>query len=520
MRLNELRPIGRRSFLFSTLFFAAVLTTQADAPPATGQDTTSRRFQTALNTVADAEKITIIAEGYPFTFDSAVTQTDTCKSASAPRKIDILAKAGDYAVKNSRGAFLLTKQYSDPHDTPCVTIEECRQSMKRIQAELEKLMPPVAAINVSPDEARVQNFFRSLSAEQLKQAKDTPFLIAKLSPAQKQVAVTMFTSTYLDLFHDAVDTCQDTLEHLSEATLGTQEFNERLVLVWRSPKSPQFYHVMGNPGFDRPINDTTPRAGDVQPDDSTPTTLGKEFARLTARAKTLFDAGLAFSDKPLTVAGMDRLAPEQAAYALAAVYDLGVRVTGDTRHLTPRPRPTTITVFTIRDAVSAMLPAPIARVMTSNDPMHRVEPELTVPGYGQSAGYAPEHMTILFLDEAVRLLCWKHERQWNSKPPKENTVAELDSQDRQALATAALGNLLHPGTSLLNDSFPDYIEHFDKVSFTCERYLNEQDGKMKIKMDFSVPFPGDPKQLMHTLGFGNVADVETPAPPASSQTAP
>lgn len=111
----------------------------SQAPPAS--DFPAARFQKAITALANANSITIVAEGAPVEFDEKKLQDGTYKTAPLARKIALLAEAADYSAKNSGGVFLLMKRYSNPRDLPCVTLEECRLSLENPPSQLAFCRP-------------------------------------------------------------------------------------------------------------------------------------------------------------------------------------------------------------------------------------------------------------------------------------------------------------------------------------------------------------------------------------------
>ncbi len=381
-----------------------------DNPPP--PDSAAAHFQAVIKSLSADSGIAIVAEGAPLAFDAAITTGTAYAATPTETKVALLADAANYDARKARGVFLLQKRYSNPRDIPCVTISECRASLREVASLLSGLMRPVEPGDTTDSrEPYVQSFFRSLSPEQVAAMENTPLPLARLTPAQKDKASDMLVSTYLFDLSDTARYAAYDLSELPNGALHKATWNDA-VISWNEKSRPDVERSLS----DQPLNygnssakSTAPTSGYVMPAEA-PSTLGEEFARLNRLAKlgtgVTFELGDGFADKPVTVVGLDRLTPEQAAFALASVYDLRVRHARSGEQIIARPCLSPVNIGNVKEAILGALPSPLARILTNKTP-DKLVPKADwdiIATVSLSPDDVKKTTIVLYLSEAVRLL--------------------------------------------------------------------------------------------------------------------
>ncbi len=474
------------------------------------------RFGKAITALADSAKTTIIAEGAPIAFDETKLQSAAYTAAAPAAKVTLLAYAADYDVKNSGNVFLLTKRYSNPEDLPCVTLGECRASMKDISAMLNRLMPPPQPGVGDPIGLSVKSFFRSLSPEQVEAMKQTPLPSSQFTGEQRNKAAAMLATTYLFSVVSSTERTFAALKALPDVSLRKENGTPSASFVFDDRNRPGVTYTLQS-GYAARGERTLPVPGKIL-FDIAPTTLGKEFAKLNERKKedtagtpsAVYAAGIDYEEKPLTVAGLERLDPERAASALAGVYDLRLRSLGGTRTLARRPLLANVTIFNVGDAIAAALPAPLAQLLRGEADGKFLSSEMKEALQGLSPGRAKQ-MTVRLLNEAaVQRLRQSHERELDVAGRRGISVAVMDATDRRAITVAMLSPFLEAAATVLNDKAPVYIEQFGQLAVSGNRYINPKDSKPKINLNLLVRSSGQGGGYRIVSGYGNVRDEESP----------
>ncbi len=163
----------------------SVCTSAVEEPTVRITQTQARVFQDTLAAMATQARVAFVAEGAPLR-PALPDQAAPTLSQSAPlsvaveKAVEKLAAAYDYDAERRGNLFVLKKRYSDPHDLPGVTLQECASAL----ADAERLMSPYNP-RVSRDSLVARGVIKSLTPQQLQAMHDGSPSVASLSPGQQ-----------------------------------------------------------------------------------------------------------------------------------------------------------------------------------------------------------------------------------------------------------------------------------------------------------------------------------------------
>lgn len=312
--------------------------------------------------------------------------------------------------------------------------------------------------------------------------------------------------SYLEELNSHASIAARQIKELPEAFLKKGEENGRVPLIWEGLNTVPKRHAVG---ANSARAASLPEPGRKLPE-APPSRLGQEIARLNQRVEK---GGLPFAvepalvDKPLTVAGMERADAGRAASALAAVYGLRVRTQKDARVISRRAFTSPITLFNVREAIAATLPAPVLRILTGT-----VQDKALSETEKMFTGSTRQTIQVrLFVDEAVRQLRLSQERTIDQAGDKGAPVAALNASDQGALAFAEMGNFLETVARRLNSEPPRTITQFEALHVAVKRHANEK-GEPRLQLALSLYAPNQ-QSLRPIYIIGNVREAAAPATP-------
>lgn len=127
-------------------------------------------FEKALNMLAAQGKVAFVAEGLPLRATLPPDKAaELAASSSTPLAavVEKLALAYDYDATRQGDVFVLKKRYTDPHDLPGLTLEECQLSLQDVVRVLNGFSPPVKRGANDPTGEVAWGVIASLSAQQM-----------------------------------------------------------------------------------------------------------------------------------------------------------------------------------------------------------------------------------------------------------------------------------------------------------------------------------------------------------------
>ena len=310
----------------------------------------SSHFQDALTILAAQAHVAIVAEGAPL--HPQLTGA-AVRSLAVPMPLNqaltALGAAYDYDVQRQEGGvFVLTKRYSDPRDLPCVTLDECQQSLKDVLLVLDTFSPHFeeSIYALGPDTQRdtVISFFNSLSPTQFAAAQAKTLHYGDLLPDQQTLIWNFMMHQFVQM---PLGQAQEQLNLLLEAPQS--------VLTGRNKdKYPGAYlevpdiagsgkHLMSVTGpvtlADQPVPDWLSPGPASAAEAVKPLTLAEAIASLQPvhGQQPVVDKPL--RAKPVTVAGLANAAPMKVLEALAALYGLRISASDKSAPMLARQTP-------------------------------------------------------------------------------------------------------------------------------------------------------------------------------------
>ncbi len=482
----------------------------------------ARQFQRALASLASQGHVALVAEGAPLRTElGTAAVSDLTSEMSLDQAVSKIASAYDYDAQRRGSVFVLTKRYTDIHDLPCVTLEECRRAVDNLSRVLNTFSPDFATsiYTNGPDGRRdaVVSFFQSLSPAQVQAAQNKTLRYGSLSPAQQMLIQNLFLYQYVQMPLEKVNDVIGRLDYAPKSALKLRNGNGYSGLFMEVPNFNAggvpvlFPLTSGLTPLDQPQPSMirVPLPPGANPDPSEATTLGKIVAALKpVRGKSpVVDASLA--DKPVTAAGMDSVSSLDMLNALSALYDLDLEDKNVGRpRLMPQPVLLPTGLKEIDAAVWASLPVSYARALhiapvdpdthnASGSPLTPKDFRELMQSMQLPAGFQQEANERLLLAVQPQL----KKRGLSARVP----VSSLDSNAKAALAISLMTELiatLHDGFSgPPHENVLDCLDDMDQtIIYTVpgeDAQINHQDVP-SIYLEGTDPYSGQ------QVGLGGV----------------
>lgn len=363
-------------------------------------------FRDALTALAEQGHTLILAEGAPLhpklpPKDVPALPQDR-PLEEAIRKV---AAAYDYDVERDterRGSiFLLRKRYTDPHDLPCVTFDECARSVQDIIRVMSPFTPdsspgmsasPRASSTINELEATFYGLINSLTPEQMQALQNKSLRVASLFPNQQALAWRFAMHFYVQIAFGEAQFPTFCFQYLPKAKIGEGtspphgSLPSYTFFGWGMPDP------RGRPEMLPFSRSLSIRNGQADPRESPPAPNADQKTAFKARLEAIKQDGhvtltgqvatlstasheargprlkvdAALAAKPVTVAGEANAAPKEVFYALADLYDLQT-VTDDDGALllTRRAALPPADVAGLSGAVLTAVPDPLLRAVHS-----------------------------------------------------------------------------------------------------------------------------------------------------------
>ena len=513
----------------------------------------ARSFLEGLTVLAGQGKVAFVAEGVPLWPTLAPAKLPGW-SGTLPlsEAVDKLAAAYDYAAQRKGNVFVLRKRYTDAHDLPDVTIEECRlaaQDVARLMSPFAPRVPQERGID--PPNTLSLDILAALSPEQRQAMQTRQLSVASLSSSQRAVLKRLSLFFYLHSSWDQANEVLIRLDKTPETRLCFRdlsaskqperhfgfEFPDKR-LGGRPYFSPFFRVIALNAQTTPPFGIVpTPEPGRDAIDRASAgaTTLDAALTRLNARAAgtaagsgpARFTADSALGPKTLTLVGDENEWNSTPALfsALADVYGLRVITEEDgTRRLARyRPRPVR-DLADLAAAVHVALPAPLLRAAheeTLNpDRIRNPEPQLgpnATPEQWKAHLEQKKHILerrrqrFAFVArpdalqrEAVRRLRLAVEPLLEKAGPDVAgvPVESLGAREQSAYAVAVTCDLLGEVARKLTPTLPPYVTHLDDAVLAGGPY-QDADGETKFGLSLRY-FDQEKNDWVSLVGMSNM----------------
>lgn len=345
-----------------------------------------------LEAVATQGHICIVAEGNPLCSELVGNRVpDLSAGLTLSQAMTKVAQAYDYEVQRQDNLITLKKLYSDPHDLPNITIDECIQAIEDLERVTSSFNPHVSPPRLGVRDPLVGDLAESLTSEQLQAMhEDTPnrgLSVASLDPKQQELVRRIALYYYVQDADMGVSNVGFDLKNLSQ-----------VAFLWSVPQGG--WHIFGYevPGRKRPSFRALSRPHlsnpnvftaqgrrlvwkDAIPDPTDPpeqkviatngttvseSTLEKAVADLNTRSGNHLQISVddALKSKPVIVVGDLNAGPDAIVKALADIYGLRIKVKEDGSLVITRPLfSIPINIAALPDAVQHVLPEPYIRAL-------------------------------------------------------------------------------------------------------------------------------------------------------------
>lgn len=427
-------------------------------------------FQTAINALGRQTKSAFVVEGAPLHI--VLLPKEVAKislDGAADAVINSVARAYDYEVlRDSKGTraqadvYVLQKRYSDPHDLPDVTFEECERTLGDVRKILAQyaLQPPLHG-KMSDF---IVGFAQTLTLQQKEQIK-LGLPVKDLRPEQQQQMQRFVLELYVA---SPMREVENVIREMSEVKTADVVNKGGAVGIETKTKYGPFFRPLSKI-WSRPASSPSIRTPVKLPPLTERMTLREAFAAVEKRSPLypiVVDRTLA--DKTVSVFGAASARPDSLARALASVYDLRlVRASDDspTRVTTPKLRipqnlselfpciraalPTIVRRATRDGQFSATLARQTAAVGLAEG--QRLDEQ--ADGYRNASGKIGAEAARR-LNESLTTAV--------SKPQSRVSFAALAPETRAQFALIVMANLLSTINTQPTDGPPLYVRDFEQ----------------------------------------------------------
>ncbi len=465
-----------------------------------------RRFNEALQQVANKDGLVIVAEGIPLI--ESITESHYARITEGASEIDALsalAAAFDYdCIRRRPRLYVLVKRYSDPRDLPGVLPEELRAALKDILRLLEPYDPMIGTPgNLARD------VFAALTPEEIAAMKRGELTVASLRAEQQAVfrkAVNYFSVGFTAMSFRSGE------EWLGQALTGSLCYGidqGKEMFGYRfpdpTPQSDQKQFRGLGPKVGEPEITTVPKVEAITwaARFNNAETVGVLCERLSLEGGVTFEAKPELKDKPITViqgTGSTR-APDAILAAVADAYGLHLERTA-THGTLRRPRPLIVKDQSeLGGAVRALIPAPIRHALRIREVDPKTKPFSTGLSNNRKFETDTPRYTEYEIDENIRLLGREalrfltitfnegmHHRAEKGISRQEIPLLELDRFSHAALtAIFSFEPFASAGPFLTSPEIPRFVTEFDSLIISGDQF--QEGGKPMISFHLMLRNP-------------------------------
>ena len=489
-------------------------------------------FAVAFNSLTAQSHVAFVVEGEPL--HPKLPENEVPNVSSGGERLGALviklADAYDYDVKQDGKVFILCKRYTDPHDLPCVTLDECRLAIEDVKRVTDVFNPHVPYYRSGSSNPLVSDLLDTLTPEQLSLMHDRQLPVSSLTPEQQSLARRTALYIYVQLPVESSNSSLLRLQNAAQATfchgirMGTAFFGyttppgkpesllmSDLLASQRTPNKPVFHQLSSPLIPTRRVILTHGRAS-LAPSVGVPisSTLGKGVTILNKRGDgSLITVDPALGPKPVTVIGAENARTAAIITALTDIYGLRV-VTEDTgkRRLTRPLFRVPLDISGIPDAVRAVFPAPMVRALSDTEPETALPQQSAAEGKASQSRWPSEelkrpssksekplklagkkkapHSLHALHDAAVEELVSAVEPQIRAASDGRVPEAAVPEASSRAFATILMTQCLGDLQHLMEQNPPYYIADFNQVML-CGGPGVSDDGRAVITLSFGQP---------------------------------
>lgn len=466
-------------------------------------------FQTALEALAAQGHVTFVAEGTPLhAVLPAVKAARLTEPASLADAVARTAQEFDYAVQRQGSVFILKKRYTDAHDLPSVTLEECLLAMQDASRILDTFNPHGPGVTRGMVSASVLpgDFAGSLTPEQLLLMRDGTLPISSLAPDQQAKARRFLFAMYLDEPIEEVQNAVSRLRGAQKAVLCMGSLGGKEFFGYELPTTPQtsarkpvfvsFAEFASNMVFIEksrsdsavpvavgggsalsvsagvPVPATVERKAAAEG-----ATLGEVVAALNKRVGPRMAVDAALESKRMTLIGSKFAPTEQILAAVADIYGLRVKTENEILlRLTRRPLALPLNLAQLPVSLRQAFPYPLLRAVqdgvldhsrqhldtaVADTPEQREERQQILQKFFEDKSRI-EGLPNALHQEAVSRLRADIAPQWTRSSGR-IPVAGLSGVDQNIFAVALTTNFLNVINRALRRQPPQFIAQFDQL---------------------------------------------------------
>lgn len=485
----------------------------------------ARTFKTALQALATQAHVAFVAEGTPLQpVLPPQAVPDLCVTMSAETAVQKVAAAYDYDAERQGDIFLLRKRYTNPHELPDVTLEECTLAMADVVKVLSALSPHLQpGRDHSLNEPLVFDFVRTLTPDQFQSLQSETLRVLDLSPQQRELVLRSTLYYYVQSPADDAENALRLIKQASQTALYMKNPRSRGGFGYEfRPSSSHMYFMPFDEGGPLPTINGNPLPPTPEPDRRTwkaevPTTLGEVVAALNRRVGPRMAVDAALAAKPVTIIGARIIPTEKVLSAMAQVYGLRVKTENEILlRLTRRALRLPTDVWALSVSVRRALPPSLLRAVQDGE---REKQNASPTDPDALRKWNDERYTMPYFEREVRLSLLPDTRRaeaarrlraaYEQRQTKKGVfnlvpLVGLSETERSAFGIFLVMKFLEVVRSRLQASPPAYLSRFDELYVFGGPYQDKASGGQKFALFLGFYNPNT-KKLQLSVGSSGMA---------------
>lgn len=517
-----MRFITSAAVLCGLSFVLPVASSKAQRLPVTQTRTISfstediASWEKSIESLHKKTGLIIVAEDAPLENKAEAGAEDRpIQDVSVGEALRQVADKYDYSVETSGNLVLLKKRFSNPADFPCVTPQECLNSLQNIRAILQPFDPKVPARRtLSENDPLIANFAASLSAEQARALEGDGLAMQALISSQRTQAERFSLYIYTQSNTGNLLGVAEELKNADRLSLGYGDFDRENQFGYSVPRqtgksifqSFKRHSSMSGAAWLAPtLPDQLPRLGPLNKDSTLYFSLKSVVEHLNSAApqpSKRYAVAEELAPKRVTIAGITKASPDRLMSALARVYGLRVVEASEpgagVAQLTFQRTRKAANVNEIGDALRHAIPEPLMRSLLAGSP----PPEDELPPEKRNsfeaylrhkaqkdAAFQRQQRPTFLRQAAGKMLeqtfLARHSSSSNKRSEK-LPVPALEEREKNVFAVALMVPALDTMQSTFLKPVPEYLTRFDDVVMKGGAYVGE-DGKNRFRLHFYLP---------------------------------
>ena len=479
--------------------------------------TNPMNLDAVLKTLVEQAHVTILVEGDPRSLK--IPEKDMTQLVEAQDFKDAIIRTAtvcNYAVvipQDSRRMVLFNKRYSRNSEIPEIGPSESLACLRNIYQLISDFLPePTAGTNVSLGVQMANDFYHSLSPEQLEAMQRNRLRFSDLPADQQQIVKNAALSCYIGTLRDSLGASLLQLQDIDEIRLDRQK--EQGFGFFYSPVKGFSSFVPLPPPDPAEVTKATDAPRTYGSDANTSTTVGDILKNLNAaQTSNTYSAPTEILNKSTSLIGNSYSTPDEVIRGVETLFGLSHRMLHHDQQsdykLSFRQSGKVSRIDELAPAISAAMPVPFLYSLT-NAPDESLDALRARVANRPVAAVLARHQNM-FQERARRkrlraieqLTSARLERYYHqSRSLNSGVYIGGDNATRTSFATYILAAAVEQFGDRL-DTTPHFIRRMQELYVTGGLKVDKQ-GKRYFEMNFSLPGPDGSLQETSSIMAMNI----------------